>query len=162
MDFADVSLIENYYVGVYNIPKVQYTSFDLYFRPLDATVWICIMLTFIFSTMVLSIKKAMRDPHFIRKFSHRSKRDSLSFLCTHMMDTLFLVWTTLLGRSYTRAAVNKIGDRNMLFGMLCMFGIVVVTVWSAKIISYLTVSVKSPPFRRSMIFLIRMYSNSAN
>ena len=138
MDFADVSLRENDYLATYNLP--------LYLRPLSTPVWLCILMTVIVSSIVLAIGTAIVDPHFMLFFSRGSKRNYLSVLYQHMTTNVFLVGTTLIGQSYALTSVNKSGNRNLIFGMLCLFSVILVTVWSAKIISYLTVSVNTPPF----------------
>ena len=138
MDFADVSLYENYYVGVYNIPKTKYTSFDLYLRPLSTTVWFCILLIIVTASIVLSARIIVLDPHFKLFLSKCSKTECSMVLYRHFINNLFLVSSTLIGQSYVLTTITKKGQRNVIFGILFMFCIILVTVFVSQdyIISY--------------------------
>ena len=138
VDFTDFSLFSSYFVGIYKLPNIKTNAFSLYLQPFDTLVWGFILLAIGAASVVMSIQL-------------RSGRTDACYLKTkvflnYMPNAAFVISTSLVGQKAISNLVKR-GNPRYIFVIFCLFQVIIVTIWSAKMMSYLTVSLQNRPIK---------------
>ena len=144
MDFSDHNLFPYYVAGIYKLPPRNITSLSLYLQPFEWSVYVCLFVAVSSASILFSLKARF---HNSMKSNQPSSENRVLLFIRYLFDNLFLITSSLIGQSFAFKGISRQGNRSLNFACICLCGIVLVTLWSARIVSHLTVNVQAIPIR---------------
>ena len=144
IDYADYDIFKYHVAGVYKLPSRKITSLNLYVKPFDLTVYIGLIISVIVAGLLSTLRDAYYDAN--NSFNFYCNNNGYIYL-RYYFDNVFRIITSLLGQPNVMKSAFRYRHRSINFGIICMSGIVLVTLWTAKIVSYLTVYVQAVPIK---------------
>ena len=154
IDYPDFDLQRTRYVGVYKMPKPETNSLRMYLLPFSKIVWILIVVAIVTTALLHTITTMYinSDLNTYDANIFSSKRKSTSFrlimqrIASSLTNSFFCILSTFLRQTYQSTEPEK-RRQKIIFGSFWVFGGVIVTLWSADIISYLSVSIEQRPIK---------------
>ena len=142
MDYVDYDLFKYHIAGVYKLPSRRITSFNLYLKPFDLSVHITLLVTIIVAGLLFTFKKVCKNANQIDVCNY------IRFIyMEYYFDYIYYITMSLLGQPNALKNVVRYRRKDYNFGIINMCGIVLVTLWSAKLVSYLTVNIQAVPIK---------------
>ena len=146
MDFADIPLTQTYVTGVYKKPEPDRNTISVFMLPFKRNVWLAILGTILLITVIhLATKWVHGDPMTTGK-----ENTITSKIVNKLQDLLYsfeLVFGTFLTQSFLDSRDVRRGSQRIILATFWFFSLLLVSLWSGDIISYLSVAKQVEPVK---------------
>ena len=146
MDFADFPLQQTYVTGVYKKPEPERNTIDVFILPFKRNVWLAIVGTILVITLIHAATKYI---HVYR--TPTRTRKTLTVKIAHKLQELLysfeLVLGTFLTQSFLRSRGVRRGSQRIILAAFWFFSLLLVSLWTGDIISYLSVTRQIEPIQ---------------
>ena len=143
VDFADYALEQSVITGMYKRPPSDVNALDIILSPFTTVVWILLMVSvFIFAFIVAAGK------HIWHTENTLSCRDYIRIYFISVTNEFYISFHSFFGEEITIKRVKAISLR-LIWTIWLIYGSILVCVWSANIISHLTIPKNYAPFETS-------------
>ena len=145
MDYADQNLEVAYVGGFYRKPEYTIDTLAILTRPFRLMVWIAVLLGLVGYTFILLITQNLicyietNDCWLLRE-----RRDIFHFTCSIIKS--FVQASCTLVQQPIQLNLIKVGSIRIIWSCWFMYAVLVISLWSANIISHLTVPKYKAPF----------------
>ena len=136
MDFADVPLQQTYVTGIYQKPKPETNTMNVFLLPFQRNVWVLIFVAIASASVTLAT---------IEILNPKRPRTAIHSVILKLYSSFEYCLATLVTQSQSKSHETHRTSARLVVAAHCSFALLLVTLWTGDIISYLSVNIESKP-----------------